>query len=174
MPHRLPFRPPSQSLPSDCCVVGRGARSRASRTQGGWGWEDRVEPLIRSHQPDITHCYRANGPKVQRKSSFSLPCAQDQSRRVTAWASHAPRRGVLSWRYQSGRIRVYYWVNHGAHWAGSSSSEAGLRSEAGLVKTKVAGVASETSYTPQRFSSLPRRTSGQFQSFLLLSPLYGD
>ena len=45
----------------------------------------------------------------------------------------------------------------------------GLRAEACLVKTTVAGVTSGTSYTPLRFSSSPRRLSGRVQSFLLSS-----
>ena len=95
-PHRFTFHPTSRSLPSDCCVFGRRARSRASRAQGGCGREEEVELLILSHWPDSTRHSCANGPAVLRTASSSFLCAQDQSRRFMAWGSHAPPPGGLS------------------------------------------------------------------------------
>ena len=155
MPHHLLFLPPYQYMSSDCCVFGQGTRSLASCAQGGWGPEDGVETLIRSHLPDSTVVTAPTGRRFGGRHHRCC-CARKNgvsgSRlgRSTCHHQEVYRHGAS--RVASGRI---FGFNHGKHWAVSSSLGDWYREEIGPFKTDVAGVTAGPSYAPLCFSSSP-------------------
>ena len=148
----LPFLPPSISLSSGCCVVGRGVRSRSPCAQCVWGWVGREEPLIRSHWTDSTPRSCANRSTVWRTASFLPPFAQNRSRGrqwlaapLATAVSSLPQRPLGRVQFfirfisplQLSSATVGCWISsrlvihtallivgspHGAHWAVSSFS----------------------------------------------------